>query len=66
MPPYVFPPISLLERSSNQRDFNAEAECRDNAVRLEETLESFGIPAKVMQVSRGPRSPDLSCSRRLE
>ena len=53
-PPYVFPPLSLLERSSNQRDFNAEAECRDNAVRLEETLESFGIPAKVMQVSRGP------------
>ena len=32
-----------------RRDFNAEAECRDNAVRLEETLESFGIPAKVMQ-----------------
>ena len=53
-PPYVFPPLSLLERSENQRDFNAEAECRDNAVRLEETLESFGIPAKVMQVSRGP------------
>ena len=53
-PPYVFPPIELLERSSNPRDFNAEAECRDNAVRLEETLESFGIPAKVMQVSRGP------------
>ena len=53
-PPYAFPPISLLERSSNQRDLNAEAECRDNAVRLEETLESFGIPAKVMQVSRGP------------
>ncbi len=54
MPPYIFPPIALLERSTNKRDLNAEAECRDNAVRLEETLESFGIPAKVMQVSRGP------------
>ena len=53
-PPYVFPPIDLLKRSSNARDLNAEAECRDNAVRLEETLASFGIPAKVMQVSRGP------------
>lgn len=53
-PPYVFPPISLLKPSANQRDYNAEAECRDNAVRLEETLESFGIPAKVIQVSRGP------------
>ncbi len=53
-PPYKFPPKSLLKPSANQRDFNAEAECRDNAVRLEETLESFGIPAKVMQVSRGP------------
>lgn len=53
-PPYDFPPMELMKRSNNVRDLNAEAECRDNAVRLEETLASFGIAAKVMQVSRGP------------
>ncbi len=53
-PPYEFPPMELMKRSNNVRDLNAEAECRDNAVRLEETLESFGISAKVIQVSRGP------------
>ncbi len=54
IPPYVFPSVDLMKRSSNKRDLNAESECRDNAVRLEETLASFGIPAKVIQVSRGP------------
>jgi S-DNA-T family DNA segregation ATPase FtsK/SpoIIIE len=53
-PPYDFPPMELMKRSNNTRNLNAEAECRDNAVRLEETLESFGISAKVIQVRRGP------------
>ena len=53
-PPYIFPDINLMTRSNNARDFGAESECRENALKLENTLASFGIKAKVMQVSRGP------------
>lgn len=51
---YIFPPIDLMTRSSNTRNSNMESECRENAIKLEDTLENFGIRAKVMQVSRGP------------
>jgi len=50
--PYVKPPIDLLETYINN---NVEVE--DNTIkaqRLEQTLDSFRIPAKVCSVARGP------------
>lgn len=53
---YVFPPLELLSRSreseKNMRRLKSSAV--DNAKKLEYTLESFGIGAKVVNVSIGP------------
>ncbi len=54
--PYSFPPVFLLKQSKedeqNKRRIQATAE--ENARKLEATLESFGIGAKVIHVSVGP------------
>ncbi len=53
---YLFPPVELLSKSpeseSNMRNIKSQA--MENAKKLESTLESFGIGAKVLQVSVGP------------
>lgn len=53
---YIFPPVELLKKSSesenNMRQIKSAAV--DNAKKLETTLESFGIGAKVINVSVGP------------
>jgi len=53
---YVFPPLELLSRSRegemNMRRIKTTA--AENAKKLEATLESFGIGAKVINVSIGP------------
>lgn len=51
---YNFPPISLLQKSSSRQNNLNEKELLNNAQILEKTLESFGIQAKVVQVSCGP------------
>lgn len=51
---YNLPPISLLKKSSGKSNSFSEKELLNNAQILEKTLESFGIQAKVMQVSCGP------------
>ncbi|MBM7581464.1 S-DNA-T family DNA segregation ATPase FtsK/SpoIIIE [Caldicoprobacter guelmensis] len=52
---YIIPPLDLLKlppASSNDREQDKIAE--SNAKLLEETLSSFGVSAKVTQISRGP------------
>ena len=50
--PYVKPPIDLLETYVN--DTTLEENNEEKARRLEETLNSFKIPAKVCSVAKGP------------
>lgn len=53
---YVFPPINLL-RDHGEEKKSAGARtglAADNARKLEELLRSFGVEAKVVNVSRGP------------
>jgi S-DNA-T family DNA segregation ATPase FtsK/SpoIIIE len=52
---YNFPAVDLL-RQNIQSQLNKEdkKELISNASKLEETLSSFGVDAKVIQVSRGP------------
>lgn len=52
---YNFPPVDLL-KFNVQSKLNREdkKELINNANKLEETLSSFGVEAKVIQVSRGP------------
>lgn len=54
MPNYVFPPCNLLNSPVVPKGSGDKKELINNAKILEETLESFGVEAKVVQVSRGP------------
>ena len=51
---YEFPPISLLsEAKKSGRDYTNK-ELKEIAIKLQKTLESFGVEAKVTNVTRGP------------
>ena len=53
--PYVLPPFHLLSRPGGGKGGeSADTLARENARKLEATLESFGVRAKVLQVVRGP------------
>ena len=52
-PEYEFPPVSLLKAGSGQSHDGTE-EMRQNAERLSDTLQSFGIEAHIINVTRGP------------
>ena len=52
-PQYCFPPIELL-KSSGRNPADGTAEMRENTRRLNETLESFKIEARIINVTRGP------------
>lgn len=51
---YRLPPLSILTRQSKLKNTRLSKDINDNIHKLEETLGSFGIKAKVIQVSRGP------------
>ena len=52
-PEYRFPPIDLLKGSSGSA-VDGTAEMRENTKRLNETLASFKIEARIINVTRGP------------
>ena len=52
-PEYRFPPIDLLKSSSGNA-VDGTAEMRENTKRLNETLASFRIEARIINVTRGP------------
>lgn len=54
VPIYHFPPVSLLNKVAMQQDKEASKKSISNARKLEETLASFGVEAKVTQIHRGP------------
>ncbi|MDD6034502.1 MAG: DNA translocase FtsK [Oscillospiraceae bacterium] len=51
---YRFPPVSLLKppRASNNADVSEELKA--NAAKLVETLKSFGVQTKIIDICRGP------------
>ena len=61
--PYMIPPVTLLnEPSPNKVSVSTEKAVRNNARLLEDTLNSFGVSAKVIQVSRSRLLPGMSYS----
>lgn len=52
--PYVFPPISLLGRDPGNNGGSGILEQQKNGRKLEMTLKSFGVEARVINVSAGP------------
>ncbi len=51
---YEFPPISLLELGEGRKVRSEKKAITDNALKLQRTLHSFGVSAKVEDVSVGP------------
>ena len=52
--PYKFPPVSLLKKGSRGKVGDSDTHLRNTAKTLQDTLESFGIKAKVTNASCGP------------
>lgn len=51
---YVFPSIQLLRKSEGTVQKGSSRASLNNAKKLEETLLSFGVEAKVTQINKGP------------
>ncbi len=51
---YRFPSINFLCKNPNMGGTDSGKELKENAERLETTLDSFGVKAKVVQVNKGP------------
>jgi len=52
--PYIYPPIELLGADPQTGSIGSRSEMIENARKLESTLKSFGVDAKVIQISKGP------------
>ena len=52
--PYVFPPMTLLKPGENKRAGNTQAQLRETAMKLEQTLKTFGVNVTVTDISCGP------------
>ena len=51
---YIFPPIELLKENTDTPSLSSRAFILENSRKLEETLKSFGVEAKVVEVCKGP------------
>ena len=54
IPPYQYPPLSLLTEGPAEMGGQAMAELNANRQRLTDTIHSFGIDANIINVTRGP------------
>ncbi len=51
---YVFPPLRLLKKGKGSGKGGQQQEIRKTAAKLQQTLDSFGVRAKVVNASCGP------------
>ncbi len=52
--PYEFPPIEILGQDPGVGRSGSKVEMIDTAKKLENTLKSFGVDARVVQINKGP------------
>jgi len=52
--PYEFPPESLLYKDTSTSKAGSKTRILETSKKLESTLKSFGVEAKVVEVSKGP------------
>ncbi len=52
--PYHFPPVSLLHKSASKNSGDGVRELKETAVRLQETLQTFGVRVTITDISQGP------------
>ncbi|MDO5402190.1 MAG: DNA translocase FtsK [Eubacteriales bacterium] len=51
---YVFPPVTLLAKASAAKSGGQDRENKETALRLQQTLQSFGVKATITDISCGP------------
>ena len=51
---YRFPPLSLLQRGGAERTADISDELKATATKLVDTLRSFGVETRIVDISRGP------------
>jgi S-DNA-T family DNA segregation ATPase FtsK/SpoIIIE len=51
---YVFPPLNLLNRGVSSGRVNIDKELKETAVKLQQTLQNFGVRVNITNVSCGP------------
>lgn len=51
---YIMPSLDCLASPKNAKGANYEAELKQNATKLVDTLKSFGVETRVVDISRGP------------
>ena len=52
--PYVKPPIDILNEVEHPSEENLHEELRGNAEKLVNTLQSFGVQTRIIDIARGP------------
>lgn len=53
-PEYIKPPISILNEVEKPSEQNLQEELRSNAEKLVNTLQSFGVQTRIIDIARGP------------
>ena len=51
---YQYPPLELFDPPKEESDLSAQTELKATAQKLVDTLESFGVKTRVLDISRGP------------
>ena len=51
---YVFPPLNLLEKGVKNKNSDSARQLKETAVKLQETLKTFGVNVTVTDISQGP------------
>ena len=54
VPAYIFPPLEMLPEQEQPRDEDVSEELKSNAANLVDTLNSFGVQTRIINISRGP------------
>ncbi len=52
--PYKFPPINLLAKGNGKNNGDSARELKETAMRLQHTLNTFGVKVTVTDISQGP------------
>ena len=52
--PYQFPPLSLLKRAENKNGQDMARELKNTAIKLQQTLATFGVKVTITDISQGP------------
>ena len=51
---YIFPSVNLLKKANNINNIDVSTELRANADKLVNTLRSFGVETRIIDICRGP------------